>query len=478
MEDDKYDIKRDIKYDIGMVGLGVMGRNLALNMADKGFSVAGYDTDPGKIEALDREGQGHPARGFATVELLVSALHTPRAVMMMVPAGKPVDAVIEAFVPHLAAGDILIDGGNSHFRETDARARRLEAKQLFYMGVGISGGEGGARLGPSIMPGGPAEGYDRVRPVLEAIAAKAEGEPCVSYLGRGSAGHYVKMVHNGIEYALMQLIAESYDMMKRGLTLTNAELGKVYSDWSTTVLNGYLMEITARIFSKRDGNSGMDLIDVILDEARAKGTGKWTVQDAMDLALPVPTIAAAVAMRDLSDLKDERRRAGEVLGGARPEIGGDRASHVECLARALRTSVVIVFAQAMAQLRIASREYGYDLKLNEVARIWRGGCIIRSALLGPIMESFLRNQDLENLLLDPILAKTVVDGEADLRKAVCLFAEHAIPAPALASCLAYLDAYRSERLPANLIQAQRDFFGSHMYRRVDKEGLFHTEWEE
>ena len=359
--------------EIAMVGLGVMGRNLVLNIADNGFAVAGYDVDPQKGQTLDREAQGRPARSVAGIEELAAAVRLPRALMMMVPAGPPVDAVIDAILPYLAPHDLLVDGGNSHFRETEARARRLESKQFLYMGVGISGGERGARFGPSIMPGGPQAAYARVRPVFEAIAAKVDGAPCVSYLGPASAGDYVKMVHNGIEYALMQVIAESYDLMKRGLGLGNDELGRVYSNWSTTILKGYLMEITARIFARRDADSGQFLLDAILDEAQGKGTGKWTSQDAMDLRVPVPAINEAVAMRDLSDLREERREAHGLLPGPTPALGEDKQRCIDCLGHALQASTIIIFGQAMAQLRAASLAYGYGLNLAEIARIWRGG---------------------------------------------------------------------------------------------------------
>ncbi len=464
-------------YEMAMVGLGVMGRNLALNMADKGFSVIGFDLDPQKVEALDREAKGRSARGARSMEELTAAVCPPRAVMMMVPAGPPVDAVIDSLLPLLKPLDVLIDGGNSHFRETEARAKRLAAKEILYMGVGISGGERGARLGPSIMPGGPQDGYARVRVVFEAIAAKVDGEPCVVYLGPGSAGDYVKMVHNGIEYALMQVIAESYDLMKRGLGLANDDLYRVYSRWSATILKSYLMEITANIFAKKDVENGRPLLDLILDEARGKGTGKWTAQDAMNLGVPVPAIDEAVATRNLSDLREERNEAHRLLKVPDPLRPSDVQGWIDRLGRALRVATIIVYGQALAQLRVASIEYGYALNLAEVARIWRGGCIIRSDMLEPIRQAFIKEPDLKNLLLDSFFLKEVMDNQADLRRTVCLFVEQGIPVPGLGSCLAYLDGYRSLWLPANLVQAQRDYFGSHMYRRTDKDGLFHTEWE-
>ena len=464
-------------YEIGMIGLGTMGRNLALNIADKGFPVAGYDTDQKQVDALIREAEGRPVAGAATVGELVRLLRAPIAIIMLVPAGPPVDAVIDALLPLLQPGALLIDGGNSHFRETDARIHRLEERHILYMGVGISGGERGARFGPSIMPGGPVGAYARVRPIFEAAAAKVDGEPCVAYLGPGSAGDYVKMVHNGIEYAMMQLIAESYDLMKRGLSLPNERLSEIYDRWNSSVLPGFLIGITARIFAKKDEDTGGFLVDMIADEAQQKGTGKWTAQDAMDLRVPVPAIGSAVHMRDLSDLRKERQEAAIALSGPDGRLSQDGAQFVDRLARAMRASMVIVYSQGMAQLAEASRLYGYGLKLEEVARIWRGGCIIRSALLEPIRRAFHNRADLPNLLLDPALREMVMSDQADLRAVVGAATTSGIPVPALAACLAYFDAYRSGWLPANLVQAQRDYFGAHHYRRLDREGLFHTEWE-
>ncbi|MGD0230142.1 MAG: NADP-dependent phosphogluconate dehydrogenase [Syntrophorhabdales bacterium] len=468
---------KDGTCEIGMIGLGVMGRNLVLNMADKGFSVVGYDKDAKQVEALNREAATRPATGVSVLDELVRRLRTPRTVMMLVPAGPPVDAVIETLLAHLQPGDLLIDGGNSHFRETDARTQRLAGRQILYMGVGISGGERGARLGPSIMPGGPRAGYERVRQILEAVAARVDGEACVAYLGPGSAGDYVKMVHNGIEYGMMELIAESYDLMKRGLGLANERLQEVYDQWNRSSWGGYLIEITARIFTKRDDGGQAFLVDMILDEAKQKGTGKWTAQDAMELRAPVPVIESAVSMRDLSDLTDERKEAARALAGPSRAVRGDEAGFIDRLGRAMGACMVIIYAQGMAQLREASRAYGYGLRLEEVARIWRGGCIIRSGLLEPIRRAFHDRPDLTNLLLDPVLGKMVESDQADLRAVVSDAAGHGIPAPAHSACLAYFDAYRSAWLPANLVQAQRDYFGAHGYRRIDREGAFHTEWE-
>ena len=466
------------EFEIGMVGLGVMGRNLALNMADHGYPVAGYDKDLSKVQALQDEAEDREIQGAETLEEFLSLLRTPRTVMMLVPAGPPVDAVIRDLLPHLEEGDLVIDGGNSHFSDTDLRARSLAEKGIQYLGVGISGGESGARHGPSIMPGGPREAYERVRPILEASAAHVDGEPCVTYLGPGSAGHYVKMVHNGIEYGLMQLIAESYDLMRRGFHLNDDELHDVYDLWNREELNGYLVEITADVFAKRDKKTDQRLIDVILDKAKQKGTGMWTSQDAMELGVPVPTIDIAVALRNLSALEEERSAASRVLRGPEPLFEGDLWDSVEQLRHALYAAMILTYAQGMAQLRAASEKYEYGLDLEAVARIWRGGCIIRAALLEKIQAAYKTHPDLLNLLLDPHLGQTVESKQADLRGVVRTAAELGIPTPAFAVSLAYFDGYRSTWLPANLIQAQRDYFGAHTYERIDQRGTFHTQWAE
>jgi 6-phosphogluconate dehydrogenase len=397
--------------------------------------------------------------------------------MMLVPAGPPVDAVIRDLLPYLENDDLIIDGGNSFFKDTDLRAKTLSARDLSYMGVGISGGEHGARTGPSLMPGGPHPAYDRVQAIFESVAAQVGGEPCVTYLGPGSAGHYVKMVHNGIEYGLMQLIAESYDLLKRGSGLNDDKLHEVYDQWNQTDLSSYLLEITANIFCQPDEVTGSRLIDVILDEARQKGTGMWTSQDAMDLGVPTPSIDAAVSMRNLSALRDQREAAGKVLARPVQPGGQDLPVFLNQLQHAMYASMVTVYAQGMALLRQASAAYGYELKLADVARIWRGGCIIRSALLEPIRAAYQAQPDLPNLLVDPHLSAEVMSSQEDLRKVVAIAAQSGIPAPGMAASLAYLDAYRSAWLPANLIQAQRDYFGAHTYERVDNRGTFHTRWE-
>ena len=464
------------EFELGMVGLGVMGRNLVLNMADHGYSVAGYDKDTDKVEALRKEAGERQIQGAETMAEFVGLLRTPRAVMILVPAGPPVDSVIQDLLPHLEGGDLIVDGGNSHFPDTDLRAEAMQKKGLLYLGVGISGGASGARHGPSMMPGGPREAYERVRPIFEDIAAHVDGEPCVTYLGPGSAGHYVKMVHNGIEYGLMQLIAETYDLMKRGLGLSDEELHDVYAEWSEGEMESYLIEITSQIFAQEDPNTGGHLIDAILDAAKQKGTGKWTSQDAMDLQAPVPTIDVAVAMRNLSAMDPERESASKVISGPEPRFEGDKDGFVRRLGNALYAAMITTYAQGMDQLQVASEAYGYDLDLEAVARIWRGGCIIRAALLERIRSAYKHRPELPNLLVDEGVGKLVETRQRDLRYVASIAAQSGIPAPALMASLAYFDGYRSAWLPANLIQAQRDFFGSHTYERIDQKGQFHTEW--
>ncbi len=465
-------------YEIGMVGLGVMGRNLVLNMADHGHSVAGYDKDAAKVAALQLEARGGQGNIHATESLkdFIGMLRTPRAVMLLVPAGSPVDAVIQDLLPCLERGDLIIDGGNSNFRDLEPRARILADRGIQFLGVGISGGEEGARHGPSIMPGGPREAYERVRLIFEAVAARVDGEPCVTWLGPGAAGHYVKMVHNGIEYGLMRLIAETYDLMKRGLGLTDDELHDVYDRWNREELNAFLLEITARIFRQTDEQTGKRLIDVILDEAKQKGTGMWASQDAMELQIPVPTIDVAVAMRNLSGMEKEREQAGRLMQSPIGRYEGERATFLGQLRSALYVGMIITYAQGMALLTEASVRYGYQLDLEAIARIWRGGCIIRSALLEDVRAAFRARGSLPNLLLDPNLAKKIMAHQENLRKVVCTASALGVPAPGLMVSLAYLDSYRSAWLPANLIQAQRDYFGAHSYERIDKKGVFHTQW--
>jgi 6-phosphogluconate dehydrogenase len=463
--------------DIGLIGLGVMGRNLVLNMADQGFSVAVYNRTTGKTrEFIEKEIGSRDIRGGYNLREFTSLLRKPRAIVMLVNAGPSVDAVIENLLPHLEHGDLLIDAGNSHFPDTNRRSKSVGEKGFFYLGMGISGGEYGARHGPSMMPGGPKEAYERVRPILEAIAAKVDGEPCVTFLGPTSAGHYVKMVHNGIEYGIMGLIAETYDMIKRGLGLTNDELHIVYDQWNRAELNSYLMEITANIFLQLDDKTDKRLIDMILDQAKQKGTGKWTSWDAMDLQVGTPTIDVAVVARDLSGYKAEREAASKVLKGPQITFRGDKKAFMGQLKNALYAATIITYAQGMALLKQASNAYGYGLNLEAVARIWRGGCIIRAALLEDIRTSYQKQPGLVNLLMDPHLSKEVMARQGNLREVVSVAANLGLPAPGLMVSLAYFDAYRSAWLPANLTQAQRDYFGAHTYERMDEKGVFHTQW--
>jgi 6-phosphogluconate dehydrogenase len=468
----------DAKAEIGMVGLGVMGRNLLLNMADHGFTVAGYDKDPAAVKELRAEAGERKVVGWEKVEDFVGGIREPRAVMMLVPAGPIVDSVINDLLPHLNEGDLIIDAGNSHFTDTDVRQKAMEARGLHFFGMGVSGGEAGARHGPSMMPGGPPQAYERVRKILEASAAQVDSEPCVTYLGPRSAGHYVKMVHNGIEYGLMQLIAEAYDLMRRGLELTDDELSAVFERWNQGKLNGYLIEITAEIFRQVDEKTGKRLVDVILDAAKQKGTGMWTSQDALQLLVPTPTIDVAVSMRNLSAMEQERLAIQQAIPDPDPRFEGDKSAFIEQLRRALYAAFILTYAQGMAQLQTASQAYAYDLDLGAIARIWRGGCIIRSALLEPIRAAFSRRPDLPHLVGDEALGKAVAEGAPDLRAVVQVAGRLQIPAPALMVSLGYLDGLRAERLPANLIQAQRDFFGAHTYERVDARGVFHTRWSQ
>lgn len=464
-------------YEIGMIGLGIMGRNLVLNMADNGFSVVGYDKDIEKVDALKKEAENRDIYGASDIREFIDLLRRPRAVMILVPAGAPVDSVIEDLLVHLQPGDLIIDGGNSYFKDTDVRARNLAALGIQFLGVGVSGGEEGARHGPSIMPGGPKDAYERVRPIFEAVAAKVNGVPCVTWLGLRSSGHFVKMVHNGIEYGIMQLLAESYDLMKRGYGMNDDEVQKVYAMWNKGELNGYLMEITSQIFSKQDEKTGKRLIDEILDVAKQKGTGMWTSQSAMELQVPIPTIDLAVAMRDLSVFTEERDQANMVYKRSVRRFNRDRDIILKQLHRALYVSMIITYAQGLALLAIASDKYKYQIDIESVPLIWRGGCIIRAALLEDICAAFRLSPNLQNLLLDPAISSKVIEHQECLRQIVCQAAELGVPVPGLMVSLGYFDAYSSAWLPANLIQAQRDYFGAHTYERIDSKGTFHMEWE-
>jgi len=467
----------DSSYDFGMIGLGVMGRNFILNVVDNGYAAIGLDLDAEKARAMDEEAGDKPAKGTTDTDEFVKALKKPRKIMLLVPAGKAVDSVIDSLLPKLDEGDLIIDGGNSHFEDTNRRYESLKAKGIRFMGVGVSGGAEGARRGPSIMPGGVEEAYREVGPILEAVSAKVDGDPCVDYLGKGAAGHYVKMVHNGIEYGLMQLIAEAYDLLKNAAGLDNEQIHRTFAEWNQSALQSYLIEITADIFTQKDELGDGDLIDKILDKAKQKGTGKWTSQNAMDLGIPIPTIDAAVTMRGLSALKAEREKAGPNYSRAIEEKPEVKAEHLTSqIGEALHFAFIITYAQGMHLLAEASEEYEFGLNLETVARIWRGGCIIRAALLEQMRQAYDQEPGLRNLLLSPVFDETLLHSQHATRAVLTTAMQHGIPALALSSTLHYFDAYRDARLPLNLVQAQRDYFGSHTYERVDREGKFHTDW--
>ena len=464
--------------DFGLIGMAVMGQNLALNVERNGFSVAVYNRTAARTKGfMAKQAAGKNIQAGYTLEEFVGLLERPRRIMIMVKAGPPVDAVIEQLKPLLEPGDVIIDGGNSFFKDTERRAQALEEKGILYIGSGVSGGEYGALWGPSLMPGGQREAYDLIEPIFRAIAAKVNGDPCVTYIGPRGAGHYVKMVHNGIEYGDMQLIAESYDILSRAGGLSAAELHEVFAEWNRGELQSYLIEITADIFAKIDEETGRPLVEVILDEAKQKGTGKWTSQNALDLGVPTPTINAAVVSRIISAYKDERVGASKVLSGPEIKYEGDREALIQDVRDALYAAKICSYAQGFTLLRAASHEYDYDLNLTEIARIWRGGCIIRAGFLDDVRAAFQRDPALPNLLLDPYFKEAVESRQGALRRVIQTAVGLGIPCLAFSSSLAYYDAYRTARLPANLTQAQRDYFGAHTYRRIDKEGSFHTEWQ-
>lgn len=463
--------------DIGLIGLAVMGQNLVLNMERNGHTVAVYNrTTAVTEEFMADEASGKNIVPTYSMEELAAALKTPRRVMLMVKAGPPVDAVIDQLRPHLEEGDTIIDGGNSYYKDTDKRTEALAEYGINFIGAGVSGGEEGALWGPSIMPGGQPEAYSHVASIFEDIAAKVNGEPCVAYLGPRSAGHYVKMVHNGIEYGVMQAIAETYDLFKRGLGLTNDEMHEIYDRWNKGALESFLMEITAAIFERRDEESGEMVVDLILDKAAQKGTGKWTSQDSLDLGYPIPTITQAVEGRIISAYKMEREKAADVLAGPDASFEGDRDALIQAAEDALYATEIAAYAQGFGLLRMASEEYDYDLSYSEIAKIWRGGCIIRAKFLDDIRAAFAEQPELANLMLAPTFRDELANRQANWRMVIKTAIDLGIPTPAMSSALAYYDSYRSARLPANLIQAQRDFFGAHTYQRLGVEGTFHTLW--
>lgn len=460
----------------GMIGLGTMGRNFLLNVAEHRFSCVGYDLDAVKRGLLVEEGKNYSISAAEDLTAFIGSLETPRKIMLLVPAGPIVDSVINDLVPHLEKGDLIIDGGNSHYSDTERREALLAGNEIEFLGVGVSGGEEGARHGASIMVGGKPEVYEHVRPMLEAASAKVNGQPCAAHVGNSSAGHFVKMVHNGIEYGMMQLIAETYDLLHSGFQIRDMKAAELFERWNRGELNSFLIEITATVLKKR-AEDGRSLVSKILDTAGQKGTGKWTSETAMEFGVPIPTIDAAVSMRQISARKSERVEAAEILGVTQDvqideTLGPDTVHFVES---GLHLAFIITYAQGFSLLQAASKEKGYELDMAEITKIWRGGCIIRSAMLEDFRKAFEAKKDLVNLLVADNLI-TTIRNEQNILKATLKFAIAAdVPCMAFASALNYLKAYASERLPANLIQAQRDFFGAHTYQRVDKEGTFHTE---
>ncbi|WPC79048.1 NADP-dependent phosphogluconate dehydrogenase [Bacillus halotolerans] len=465
------------KQQIGVIGLAVMGKNLALNIESRGFSVSVYNRSSSKTEKFLQEAKGKNVVGTYSIEEFVQSLETPRKILLMVKAGTATDATIQSLLPHLEKDDILIDGGNTYYKDTQRRNKELAESGIHFIGTGVSGGEEGALKGPSIMPGGQKEAHELVKPILEAISAKVDGEACTTYIGPDGAGHYVKMVHNGIEYGDMQLISESYFILKQVLGLSADELHEVFAEWNKGELDSYLIEITADIFTKKDEETGKPLVDVILDKAGQKGTGKWTSQSALDLGVPLPIITESVFARFISAMKDERVKASNLLSG--PEVKPvteNREELIEAVRKALFMSKICSYAQGFAQMKAASEEYNWDLNYGEIAMIFRGGCIIRAAFLQKIKEAYDRDPELDNLLLDSHFKNIAESYQGALRQVISLAVAQGVPVPSFSSALAYYDSYRTAVLPANLIQAQRDYFGAHTYERTDKDGVFHTEW--
>ncbi|MEI2665008.1 NADP-dependent phosphogluconate dehydrogenase [Rossellomorea sp. LJF3] len=465
------------KQQIGVVGVGVMGKSLALNFESRGYSVSIYDVSDEKVKEVLDEHQGKNLVGTHDVSEFIQSLEVPRKILIMVPAGNITDKAIDSLLPHLDKGDILIDGGNTYFEDTIRRNKALDEKGINFIGAGVSGGEEGALYGPAIMPSGQKEAYDLVEPFLTAIAAKVNGDACSTYIGPDGSGHYVKMVHNGIEYSDMQLICEAYYLMKNVLGLSATELHEIFKEWNAGELDSYLIEITADIFTKMDEDTGKPLVDVILDTAGQKGTGKWTSISSLELGVPLSIITESVFARFISAMKEERVKASKILRGPKiKEFTGNKQEFIEMIRKALYLSKICSYAQGFAQLQSASDEYGWDLKPGEISMIFRGGCIIRAGFLGEIKNAYDRDPGLTNLLLDPYFKEIVENYQDEAREVVATAIKLGVPVPGLASALAYYDSYRSESLPANLLQAQRDYFGAHTYQRIDKEGTFHTDW--
>jgi len=463
------------KFTLGMIGLGTMGRNLLLNMADNGFQVTGYDKDAKMLKKLEEDGKAHNLKGFESLEDFIQSLELPRRIMLLVPAGKIVDSVIQELVPLLEKGDMIIDSGNSHFTDTSRRAIELSDQGIHFFGMGISGGEEGARFGPSMMPGGDKTAYNAVKPILEAVSAKVNGDPCVTYIGPGASGHFVKMVHNGIEYAMMQVLAETYDLLKNGLGYNNDQIYSLFEKWNNGRLKSFLLEVTRDIFKVKDEKTGNFLIDMIKDEAKSKGTGKWTSQVSMDLQSPIPTINESVSSRDLSKLKKLRTSLSIALPQEKTAIENAEAFEVQ-LEQALYFAMITSYAQGLHLLEQASAEFKYELNLKEISQIWRGGCIIRAELLEDIYQAYKKQPEMTHLYSDESIQQQLKEIIPGTREVVITALKNGIAVPCYASALTYYDALRTDKSPLNLTQAQRDFFGAHTFERIDEEGIFHANW--
>ncbi|MBU3158449.1 NADP-dependent phosphogluconate dehydrogenase [Clostridium frigoris] len=464
------------KQQFGVIGIGVMGKNLAINVESRGLSVSVYDLSKIVTDEVLIQVKGKNIYGTYSIEEFVNSLETPRKILIMIKAGKPIDETIQRLIPYISKGDIIIDGGNSFFKDTIRRNKELQNLGFNFIGIGVSGGEEGALKGPAIMPGGDINAYKLVQPILTAISAKVDGEPCCTYIGPNGAGHYVKMVHNGIEYGDMQLICEAYALLKQVAGLSNDQIHDVFMKWNKGELNSYLIEITSEIFAQKDNESSKYMVDIILDKAKQKGTGKWTSQSALDLAVPIPTITESVFARCMSAIKDERIVASNVLEGPRAEFKGDINEFIEAVRRTLYTSKICSYAQGFALMRAASVQYNWNLQYGKIAKIFRGGCIIRAQFLNKINDAYEKNVDLKNLMLDSYFKDIIHSYQMDMRFIISTAVNLGIPLPSISSALTYYDSYRSENLPANLLQAQRDYFGAHTFERVDKEGTFHHEW--
>ncbi|MEJ2901250.1 NADP-dependent phosphogluconate dehydrogenase [Pedobacter panaciterrae] len=465
------------KYTLGMIGLGTMGRNLLLNMADNGFQVTGYDKDARMLKKLEEDGKAHNLKGFESLEDFIQSLELPRRIMLLVPAGKIVDSVIQELVPLLDKGDMIIDSGNSHFTDTSRRAIELSDQGIHFFGMGISGGEEGARFGPSMMPGGDKAAYNAVKPILEAVSAKVNGDPCVAYIGPGASGHFVKMVHNGIEYSMMQILAETYDLLKNVLGYNNEQIYNTFEKWNNGRLKSFLLEVTRDIFKVKDKKTGGYLIDVIKDQAKSKGTGKWTSQVSMDLQLPIPTINESVSARDLSKFKELRVALSQALPHQQIKVENAAAFEVQ-LEQALYFAMITSYAQGLHLLEQASAEFKYELNLKEISQIWRGGCIIRAVLLEDIYQAYKKQPELPHLYSDESIQNQLKEIIPGTRNVVITALKNGIAIPCFASALTYYDSLRTDKSPLNLTQAQRDFFGAHTFERIDEEGIFHADWNE